>query len=91
MTDDNISDHDKQEESSSDEFEDSDMDSNGSVCVDDVIKCNCDQLEEQGFMIQVHFQRYCLRFSGFYHNWLVTEQFDGPHPLTTFILSCPFS
>lgn len=53
VTDDNISDREKHVESSSDEFEDSDLDSNGSVCVDDIIRCKCGDLEEQGFMIQV--------------------------------------
>ena len=59
VTDENVSDREKQEDSSSDESDDSFLDSNGSVCIDDVIRCRCGDLEEQGFMIQVSFCIEC--------------------------------
>lgn len=52
MTDEGVSDREKHEDGSSDDSDESDMESEGSVCVDDIIRCKCGDLEEQGFMIQ---------------------------------------
>ena len=52
MTDDNLSDGDKADDSS-DEYDDSDFESLGSRIADDVIRCKCQTDDEMGFMIQV--------------------------------------
>eukprot|EP00794_Sanderia_malayensis_P012118 gene12118-13369_t len=52
MTDDNLSDREKPDIASSDESDETDIESNGTVCVDDIIRCTCGEFEEQGFMIQ---------------------------------------
>ena len=53
MTDENTSDREKNGYISSEESEDSDLETDESVSVDDIIRCKCNEIEEQGFMIQV--------------------------------------
>ena len=55
MTDENLSDREKHDDMSDEDSDESDSDTDGSACVDDIIKCKCGDLEEQGFMIQARF------------------------------------